>query len=55
VWRLAERLRVAGVRVWFVAWIIKPGDDIYLAIERGLEAARLLVLCLTSLPDILGG
>ena len=33
--RLAERLRV-----WFDEWIVKPGDDIYLAIDRGLEAAR---------------
>jgi len=28
-------------------WVIKPGDDIYLAIERGLEASRTLVLCLS--------
>ena len=38
--RLAERLRAAGVRVWFDEWVIRPGDDIYLSIERGLEAAR---------------
>ena len=31
--RLAERLRGAGLRVWFDEWSIKPGDDIYLAIE----------------------
>ena len=37
---LAEELRAAGLRVWFDEWVIKPGDDIYLAIERGLEAAR---------------
>lgn len=42
--RLAERLREAGLRVWFDAWVIKPGDDIYLAIERGLAAARVQVL-----------
>ena len=52
VLRLAERLRDAGVRVWFDAWIIRPGDDIYLAIEHGLEAARTLVLCLS--PAALG-
>ena len=46
--RLAERLRAAGGRVWFDEWVIQPGDDIYLAIERGLEAARTLVLCLSS-------
>src|SRR6266481_5742395 len=50
--RLAERLRAAGVRVWFDDWVVKPGDDIYLAVERGLEAARTLVLCLS--PAALG-
>lgn len=45
--KLAERLKEAGLRVWFDEWIIKPGDDIYLAIERGLEAARVQVLCLS--------
>ena len=49
---LAERLRAAGLRVWFDEWIIQPGDDIYLAIERGLEASRTLVLCLS--PAALG-
>jgi len=33
--------------VWFDDWVVKPGDDIYLAIERGLEAARVQVLCLS--------
>ena len=46
--RLAERLRAAGLRVWFDEWVIQPGGDIYLAIERGLEAARTLVLCLSG-------
>ena len=50
--RLAERLRDAGLRVWFDEWVIQPGDDIYLAIERGLEASRTLVLCLS--PAALG-
>ena len=49
---LAEELRDAGLRVWFDEWVIKPGDDIYLAIERGLEAARVQVLCLS--PAALG-
>ncbi len=44
---LAERLRDAGLRVWFDEWIVKPGDDIYLAIEHGLVAARVQVLCLS--------
>ena len=38
--------------MWFDEWVIKPGDDIYLAIERGLEAARVQVLCLS--PAALG-
>lgn len=50
--KLAERLRDAGLRVWLDDWVIKPGDDIYLAIERGLETARVQVLCLS--PEALG-
>jgi HEAT repeat protein len=49
---LAEKLRAAGLRVWLDEWVIKPGDDIYLAIERGLEVARAQVLCLS--PAALG-
>jgi hypothetical protein len=45
--RLAERLRAAGLRVWFDGWVIRPGDDIYLSLERGLEQARTLVLCMS--------
>jgi hypothetical protein len=30
--QLAERLRAAGLRVWFDDWVIKPGDDIYLVL-----------------------
>jgi TIR domain-containing protein len=45
---LAEKLRSAGLKVWFDEWIIKPGDDICLCIEQGLEAARCLVLCMSS-------
>ena len=44
---LAERLKQAGLRVWFDAWVLRPGDAIYLAIERGLEASRTLVLCMS--------
>ncbi len=50
--KLAEDLREAGLRVWFDEWVIKPGDDIYLSIERGLEAGRAQVLCLS--PAALG-
>src|SRR5947199_9334298 len=49
---LAEDLRTAGLRVWFDEWVIKPGDDIYLSVEHGLEAARAQVLCLS--PAALG-
>ena len=47
VLRLAQRLRDAGLWVWFDEWIIQPGDDIYLSIEHGLEASRTLILCLS--------
>lgn len=50
--RLAEQLRAAGLRVWLDEWVIQPGDDIYLAIERGLDATRVLLLCLS--PNALG-
>src|SRR5512136_1644592 len=52
VHKLAERLKEAGLRVWFDDWVIKPGDDIYLTIERGLGASRVQVLCLS--PAALG-
>jgi len=45
---LAKRLQAKGLRVWFDEWVIKTGDDIYLAIERGLETSRCLVLCLSQ-------
>lgn len=44
---LAERLRTAGLRVWFDEWAVKPGDDLDLARERGLAVSSTLVLCLT--------
>jgi TIR domain len=50
--RLAERLKAAGLRVWFDEWSISPGEHIGLAIERGLEASRILVLFLS--PAALG-
>jgi WD40 repeat protein len=50
--KLAQRLEQAGLRVWFDEWVIKAEDDIYLTIERGLEAARVQVLCLS--PAALG-
>jgi hypothetical protein len=50
--QLADRLRASGLRVWFDEWTIRAGDDIYLAIERGLQTARVQVLCLS--PAALG-
>ena len=50
--RVAEALKKAGLRVWLDEWVIAPGDDIYLAIERGLESSRTLVLFLS--PAALG-
>ena len=46
--RLAEALRADGLAVWFDEWVIQPGDEIYNAIEHGLEYARTLVLCLSQ-------
>ena len=31
VLRLAERLRAAGLRVWYDDWAVKPGDQIFLS------------------------
>lgn len=45
--RVAERLREVGLRVWFDEWIVQPGDDIFLAIERGLDESRTLILCMS--------
>lgn len=52
VLELAEQMRAAGLRVWFDDWVIKAGDDIYLAIERGLESSRTLILCMS--PNAFG-
>jgi hypothetical protein len=47
IFRLAEELRAAGLRVWLDEWVIQPGDDIYAAIENGLEYSRTLILCMS--------
>ena len=39
VGHIAELLKGAGLKVWFNEWTIQPGVDIYMAIERGLEAS----------------
>jgi hypothetical protein len=50
--KLAEQLKNKGLRVWLDEWVIRPGDDIYLQIEKGLEASRVMVLCMT--PNAFG-
>jgi len=48
VLELANRLKTAGLNVWFDDFVIKPGDDILLGIERGIQNTRTLVLCMSS-------
>jgi TIR domain len=45
---IAERLRRDGLKVWFDDWIIRPGDDIYLKLEEGLNSSRFLVLLMSA-------
>jgi hypothetical protein len=45
---VAERLRKDGVKLWFDAWVLKPGDSIPAKIEEGLERSRMLVLCMSA-------
>lgn len=45
---LAERLRAAGLRVWFDEWLIRPGDLISARIEEGLEHAAVLLFCMSA-------
>src|SRR5215510_2859632 len=50
--RLAERLKQAGLRVWFDEWNIRSGDIIALKVDEGLEQSRVLLLCIS--PNVLG-
>ncbi len=45
---LAERLRAAGLRVWYDEWEIKWGDSIPAKIEFGLENSRVLLFCMSA-------
>lgn len=45
--RLAERLRQAGLRVWFDEWNVHSGDIIALKVDEGLEQSRVLLLCIS--------
>lgn len=46
---LATKLRDMGLKIWFDEWVIRAGDDIYLALEQGLSESQILLLCMT--PD----
>jgi len=45
--RLAERLKQAGLRVWFDDWNVRSGDIIALKVDEGLEQSRVLLLCIS--------
>ncbi|MBN1342580.1 MAG: TIR domain-containing protein [Phycisphaerae bacterium] len=45
--RLAERLKQAGLRVWFDEWNVGPGDIIALKVDEGLDQSRVLLLCVS--------
>ena len=44
---LANRLKDDGLRVWLDDWVIQPGDPISLTIQHGLEASRILLMCMS--------
>jgi WD40 repeat protein/DNA-directed RNA polymerase subunit RPC12/RpoP len=48
VHRLADRLKAAGLRVWFSEWNVRSGDIIALKVDEGLEQSRVLVLCISA-------
>lgn len=45
--KLADRLRGAGLQVWFEDWVIEPGMDRYAVLEEGLRRSRTLLLCMS--------
>jgi WD40 repeat protein len=45
---IANRLKAAGLKVWFDEWNIQFGDDIFIAIENGLQESRTLILFLSD-------
>jgi len=45
--RLAERLRQAGLRVWFNKWNVRSGNIISRKVDEGLEQSRVLLLCIS--------
>lgn len=45
---LSVQLKERGLNVWLDEWVIQPGDDIYLKIEKGLEMSHSLILCMSK-------
>ncbi len=45
--RLAQRLKSAGLRVWFDEWTVRSGDIIALKVDEGLEQSRVLLMCVS--------
>ena len=45
---IAKRLRKDGLRVWFDEWEIAAPAHIFSAIEAGLVASRVLILCMSA-------
>jgi len=41
---LAERLKAAGLKVWFDEWALQLGDPIFAKVQQGLERSRILLL-----------
>ena len=46
--KLAQRLKIDGLRVWFDEWEIQPGDNILGKIDEGLDQSRVLVLAMSK-------
>ncbi len=45
---IAKRLRSDGLNVWFDEWILKAGDNVQKKIDEGLDASRVLILCMSA-------
>lgn len=45
--KLAERLKKAGLRVWFDEWNTQPGNIVAEKVYDGLNQSRVLVLCVS--------
>lgn len=45
---VADRLKAAGLTVWFDEWVIGFGDDIYLSIEAGINSSQSLALFISA-------